>query len=95
MILGRTLREGSPVITLTRWDDARIVIASALLTSEDAHEPIRLKVEGNGRYYSFFFAVGNGAWQTLATGVDASNLGTQKSGGFMGTCIGLYTTSNN
>lgn len=94
-ILGKTLREGTPVITLTRCDDAPSLIASALLTSKDSHEPIRLKVEGNGRYYSFFFAVGNGTWQTLATGVDASNLSTKKSGGFIGTCIGLYATSNN
>ncbi|MBS7283792.1 MAG: hypothetical protein KIG93_11245, partial [Prevotella sp.] len=35
-----------------------------------------------------------GDWQLLAKGVDASNLSTQKSGGFIGACIGLYASSN-
>lgn len=34
-------------------------------------------------------------WQTLARGVDAVNLSTGKSGGFIGVCIGLYATCNN
>ena len=42
----------------------------------------------------FYYAEEGGSWQLLAKGVDASNLSTQKSGGFLGACIGLYASSN-
>ncbi|MEE1458725.1 MAG: hypothetical protein U0K51_04530, partial [Segatella copri] len=51
-------------------------------------------VEGHDRYYDFYYAEEGGSWQLLAKGVDASNLSTQKSGGFLGACIGLYASSN-
>ena len=50
--------------------------------------------EGHDRYYDFYYAEEGGNWQLLAKGVDASNLSTQKSGGFLGACIGLYASSN-
>ena len=31
-------------------------------------------------------------WQVLAQGVDALNLSTARSNGFIGACIGLYAT---
>ena len=102
--LGKTLRDGRPVVVLSRAESSpgggprpaskRIVIASATLSSADM--PLRLRVEGHGRWYTFSYAEGyNDAWHTLATGVDAVNLSTHASGGFIGTVIGLYNTSNN
>ena len=54
------------------------------------NEPLRLKVVGNGRYYDFYYAEGNADYQLLAKGVDAVNLSTHQSGGFIGAVIGLY-----
>lgn len=91
---GKGVLNGHPAIILTRRAKSGAVIGSALLSDEEARKPIRLKVSGHGRYYDFCFAVGQGPWQTLAQGVDASNLSTQVSGGFIGACIALYATSN-
>lgn len=100
-IFGKTLRNGHPVIVLIRTEGAavgtnhlrkqHIIIGSAELRSEN--EPLRLRVEGHGRWYTFSYAEGKAAeWKTLASGVDAVNLSTHASGGFIGTMIGLYAS---
>lgn len=91
-VLGKTMLDGRPAVVLTRSERSTAVIASAFLTGD---APLRLQITGNGRYYSFRYATGNGPWQTLATGVDAVNLSTSRSGGFIGACIGLYATTAN
>lgn len=91
-VFGLTLLDGKPAITLTRSEKQRTLIASASLSNGC---PVRLKIEGNGRYYSFCYAEPDGQWQTLARGVDAVCLSTAHSGGFIGACIGLYTTTAN
>lgn len=91
-VFGHTLLGGKPAVTLVRAEGSRPMIASAYVPSG---QPLRLKVEGHGRYYDFFYAVGQGEYQALARGVDASNLSTHKSGGFIGACIGLYATTKN
>ena len=76
------------MITLTRAEKNNATIASAPIKAG------KLKVEGHDRYYDFYYAEEGGDWQLLAKGVDASNLSTQKSGCFIGACIGLYASSN-
>ena len=61
---------------------------------EEARQPLRLKISGDGGLYDFYYALPGGTWQVAARGVDATNLTTNKSGGFIGACIGLYATSN-
>lgn len=94
-VFGKTIIGGKQAITLTRADKTNAVIGSVLLADKDAAKDIRLKITGQGRYYNFFFAVADGEWQTVAHGVDAANLSTHQSGGFIGTMIGLYATANN
>ena len=94
-VFGKTMREGKIVVTLKIAEKANITVASATLDDSEAQQPLRLKVEGNGRYYSFYYAAGNGVWKLLASGVDAVNLSTHQSGGFIGACIGLYATLSN
>lgn len=89
-VLGQTLVNGKLAITLTRTEKATITIASTFVKPGQ----LKLKIEGHDRYYDFYYAEQVGNWQTLAKGVDASNLSTQKSGGFIGACIGLYASSN-
>ncbi len=94
-VLGKTILQGKPAVVLTRADGKNALIATAFLSSDEAKAPLRLKVEGHGRYYDFAFATADGQWQTLARGVDAVCLSTNRSGGFIGACIGLYATKAN
>ncbi len=89
-VLGKTMKDGKLMLTLTRAEKNKVQIASAAIKPGT----LRLKVEGHDRYYDFYYAEAGGTWQLLAKGVDASNLSTQKSGGFLGACIGLYASSD-
>ncbi len=90
-VLGVTKLDGKNAVTLQRTEKATMMIASSILPAD--LKSLRLKVAGNGRYYSFYYALSNGDWQLLAQGVDGANLSTHKAGGFVGTYIGLYATS--
>ena len=89
-VLGKTMKNGKLMLTLTRAEKNNVTIASTPIKDGE----LRLKVEGHDRYYDFYYAEQGGDWQLLAKGVDASNLSTQKSGGFIGAVIGLYASSN-
>lgn len=91
-VFGKTRLQGKTALVLTRAEKGRSVIASALVPDKD----LRLKIKGDGRYYDFYYKVeGDEAWKLMARGVDAVNLSTHQSGGFIGACIGLYATSKN
>lgn len=92
-VFGKTVLNGKPAIILSRSEKNTAVIGSAVLTKEQAAQPIKLKISGCGRYYSFYYGVGDDEWYTIATGVDAANLSTDRAGGFTGNVIGLYATS--
>lgn len=92
-VFGVTMLDNKPAITLTRSEKEPVLMASAFLP--EACPTVRLKIEGKGRYCDFFYAVEGGEWQPVARGVDAINLSTARSGGFIGACIGLYATSAN
>jgi xylan 1,4-beta-xylosidase len=94
-VLGKTVLNGKTTIILNRAEGNSAVISSVRLNDNDASQPLKLKISGDGRYYDFMYAIGNGEWQVLARGVDAVNLSTHRSGGFIGACIALYATSNN
>ena len=94
-VFGKTLQNGKPAVVLTRSEKNNVVVASAPLSDMEANAPLRLKVVGKGRYYDFYYAAGSGDYQLLARGVDAVNLSTHQSGGFIGACLGLYATSKN
>lgn len=94
LVLGKTLVGGSPAITLTMTDNGITkVIGSARLTETGAS--VRLRIDGDGRYYSFAYAAENGGWHTVAQGVDCQCLSKTYSGGFVGTTIGLYASLKN
>ncbi|MBQ7422339.1 MAG: glycoside hydrolase family 43 protein [Prevotella sp.] len=88
-VFGKTLLQGKPAIALTRSESSEVLIGSAAIEPD---VPVRLKIESNGRYYSFYYSV-DGNWHPIAIGVDAVNLSTSRSGGFIGACIGLYATA--
>ena len=91
---GKTKVGGKTAVVLTRAEGTNIVIGSRILSSYEAQKPIRLKIHGDGRYYDFSYSTDGKTWHTIAQGVDAVNLSTHQSGGFIGACIGLYATKN-
>jgi xylan 1,4-beta-xylosidase len=52
------------------------------------------KVEADGQAYSFYIATEPEAWQPVAEGVDGRILSTPFAGGFVGTYIGMYASSD-
>lgn len=89
-VFGKTLINGVPTLTLSRAEKGHVLVASAPV---DNNSVLRLKIEGHDRYYDFYYAEADGEWLVLAKGVDAANLSTHVSGGFIGACIGLYASS--
>jgi alpha-N-arabinofuranosidase len=55
-----------------------------------AEELIELRIEADGRPYSFAYRLGSGDWLTLAENVDGSILSTEVARGFVGTYVGLH-----
>jgi xylan 1,4-beta-xylosidase len=53
-----------------------------------------LKIEARGQEYAFFVACEPDKWQSVAQAVDGRILSTPVAGGFVGTCIGMYASSN-
>ncbi len=92
-VVGRTRMGGREAVVLQRVEGKEpTVIATAFLDAGEARQPLRLKVEADGRCYSFSYAVADGEWKTLVQGADGRLLSTNVAGGFVGTTIGPYAT---
>ena len=91
---GKTKVGGRTAIVLTRAEKNNVVIGSKFLCEKCADKPVRLRIHGDGRYYDFSYSLDGSTWNIIAQGVDAVNLSTHQSGGFIGACIGLYATRN-
>ena len=91
---GKTKIGGRNAIVLTRAEKSNVVVGSKFLCDKCANAPVKLRIHGDGRYYDFSYSIDGKNWETVAQGVDAVNLSTHQSGGFIGACIGLYATSN-
>lgn len=55
---------------------------------------IDMKVVSTGLHYAFYYATQEGQWELLADQVDARYLSTANAGGFTGSIIGLYATTD-
>lgn len=94
-LFGKTLLEGKETLVLYRIEnDQKDLLASLVLEGNDAKSSIKLKVEGEGSEYDFSYSIDGKVWKILIENADASILSTQVAGGFVGTMIGLYATSN-
>lgn len=91
---GKTKIGNRYAIVLTRAEKTNVVIGSKFLCEKCANKPVKLRIHGDGRYYDFSFSMDGKTWNVMARGVDAVNLSTHQSGGFIGACIGLYATKN-
>jgi alpha-N-arabinofuranosidase len=64
-----------------------------------AEQPINasrlyLKIEAHAQAYSFYSAIEPNQWRPVAENVDGRILSTPVAGGFLGTWIGMYASSN-
>jgi alpha-N-arabinofuranosidase len=55
-----------------------------------AAKNVQLRITANKAKCGFEYAPDNGAWKTLAAGLDATLLTTDVAGGFVGATVGLY-----
>jgi xylan 1,4-beta-xylosidase len=94
LLFGKAIQDEKVVLTVYRIAKERQIVASVVLENEDAVKPLKLKVNGKGDICNFSYSLNGNNWIILAENTDATNLSTQKAGGFIGTCIGLYATSN-
>jgi alpha-N-arabinofuranosidase len=94
ILFGKTIIDGKVNLVVYRLDKNKELLASLPLEGRQANASVNLKVEGEGRSYNFFYSLQENEWLPLMEDVDASNLSTQVAGGFVGTTIGLYATSN-
>lgn len=92
-LFGKTIIDGKENLALYRLEGNKEMLAAVILDGKGAASPIRLRVEGKGRYYDFLYSTGGDEWKTIAAGADAINLSTGRAKGFVGACIGLYATT--
>jgi alpha-N-arabinofuranosidase len=60
----------------------------------DTEKSLFIKIEGSGRWYSFYYKTTEKAdWNLLIKDVDGSILSTKEAGGFVGTYLGMYASS--
>jgi xylan 1,4-beta-xylosidase len=69
------------------------IIAKKEITA--GQKELFLKIEGRGRFYDFYYKTASkGTWIALAKDVDGVILSTKEAGGFVGTYLAMYTSSN-
>lgn len=93
---GKSVREdGTHAITVRRIGENGFDELGAAEIAPSLHT-VDLRTESDGHTLSFSFSADGGkTWQNVARGVDASYTSTAKAGGFTGTTIGMYATSEN
>lgn len=90
--LGKTIVNGKQAIVVEKRDgDTKSVVGMFLIDESDYDETITLEIEGDGANYSFGTIINSKRYH-IST-IDATLLSTEKAGGFVGTVIGLYSTS--
>lgn len=67
----------------------------AVLSLPENNDYIDLKIVSNGTSYDFYYSFDNGnSWDWLAKNITALLTSSRAAGGFTGTTVGLYATSN-
>ncbi|ULC60711.1 glycoside hydrolase family 43 protein [Flaviramulus sp. BrNp1-15] len=80
--------------TATKIKDGKPNILAKNIIKDNTNE-LYLMIEGKVRYYDFYYKLSEDEnWKPLIKNVDAINLSTAEAGGFVGTYLALYTSSN-
>ena len=84
-------RTSEPVIRLIKRAQGQ----ETTVAEQSVHDGrIYLKVEAHEQAYAFYLAEKPGEWRAVAEDVDGRILSTPVAGGFVGTTIGMYASSN-
>ena len=66
-----------------------------MLFRSETNVYIDLKIVSDGSYYDFYYSFDSGEnWEWIAKHVSAFLTSSRSAGGFTGTTLGLYATSN-
>lgn len=96
--IGKTLSEmNEEVVQLVKAEKNlghnTVVLAEKKLAESGDAQPLYLKIAFNGDKYAFYYGTEEGEWNLLLDEVDGTYLSTRLSGGFVGTTLGMYGTS--
>lgn len=96
LTIAAVARDGQLVIRAARRSGREEPATGVTLAERPiaAAGPIRFRIEARGGRYDLSYAAGRGGWTILAKDVDATNLSTDKAGGFVGTMIGPFAQRN-
>ncbi len=95
ILLGKTLREGTPQLVLMRTEGGHKEELTAItLSKKEAAKPLLLRVEADGATYRFTASI-EGHELLSAVEVDGRHLSTHSAGGFTGAVVGMYTALGN
>lgn len=96
--IGKSLNSsGEPVVQLLKsrkGGEDPVVLAEKKLTKKEQQKPLLLKISFEKGDYSFSYATSEQDWKLLKDQVEGTFLSTRVAGGFVGTTLGLYATSN-
>lgn len=92
-VFGVTRKGKDYVLLLAKTQKGQTTIVAH--TTIDANTSVKLQVEAKGNDYRFNYALGDESYQNLGGTVSGDILSTNVAGGFTGSLIGLYATSNN
>ncbi len=83
--------QGQRTVFLEKRNDGVSQVASAELPR--GLSGLKLKVEGDGAKYRFYYQASGKDWKQIGDEQDGTILSTKKAGGFVGTYIGLFARS--
>ncbi len=105
--LCKTLRDKKEILQLVKGKDQSNInagmnrndntelIKEIILDKNEANKKLFLKIEAAGSKYSFFYSAILGEWRPVAMDIDGKYLSTELAGGFVGTILGMYASSDN
>lgn len=94
--LGVTMIDGKNNIVLQKANKKEELVSKEIINKSELADfkgRIELKASCSNNKFSFFYKT-EGKWELLAENIEASYLSTNTAGGFIGTMIGLYASSN-
>lgn len=85
-VLTKTAK-GQAIQTITKQDSLQNVISNVVIKSNNI---VELKITQHENKFSFFYRVDNQSWINAISDFDGNILSVERSGGFMGTFVGVY-----
>lgn len=92
--LARTLINKQECVALFKGSESGEVLIQKAEIDESMLTTCQLQIEMNSTLVHFKYSRDGKKWESLAENIDSKYLSTQKSGGFVGTIVGMHATSS-